>query len=100
MSHALRHEPWVYEPELDEAGWVPVGELLDAVRGLGPAWEQVGRGDLVRMVASSSKRRHEIDGDRIRDGAKLGDLYVVTIRTRTGEVGPPCKNCRTWVPGE
>jgi putative RNA 2'-phosphotransferase len=66
VSHALRHEPWLYELELDEAGWVPVAELLEAVRGLGPAWERVDRDDLVRMVAASSKRRHEIDGDRIR----------------------------------
>jgi putative RNA 2'-phosphotransferase len=66
VSHALRHEPWLYELELDEAGWVPVVALLEVVRGLGPAWEHTDRDDLVRMVASSSKRRHEIDGDRIR----------------------------------
>lgn len=66
VSHALRHEPWLYELELDEAGWVPVAELLEALRGLGSAWERVGRDDLVQMVATSSKRRHEIDGDRIR----------------------------------
>jgi putative RNA 2'-phosphotransferase len=66
VSHALRHEPWVYELELDAAGWVPVGELLAAIREVGPAWEHVGRDDLALMVASSSKRRHEIDGDRIR----------------------------------
>lgn len=66
VSHALRHEPWLYELELDEAGWVPVAELLQALRGVGPACERVDRDDLVRMLASSSKRRHEIDGDRIR----------------------------------
>lgn len=26
VAHALRHEPWRYELELDEAGWVPVAE--------------------------------------------------------------------------
>ena len=33
ISHALRHEPWLYELELDDAGWVPVAALLTA---LGP----------------------------------------------------------------
>lgn len=35
----------------------------------------------------------------IRDGAKLKNLTVVTIRTKTGEIFPPCRNCTTWVPG-
>lgn len=24
VSHALRHEPWIYELELDDEGWVPI----------------------------------------------------------------------------
>jgi len=24
VAHALRHEPWLYELELDEEGWTPV----------------------------------------------------------------------------
>lgn len=32
VAHALRHEPWLYELEMDEAGWVPVEQLLDALR--------------------------------------------------------------------
>ena len=65
VSHALRHEPWVYELELDEAGWVPLDALLRALRDL-RRWRDVRYDDLVRMVASSAKRRYEIDGDRIR----------------------------------
>jgi putative RNA 2'-phosphotransferase len=85
VSHALRHEPWLYELELDEAGWVPVPELLQALRELGPAWARVDRDDLVRMVASSSKRRHEIDGDRIR--ALYG--HSVPARILKVEAAPP-----------
>jgi putative RNA 2'-phosphotransferase len=66
VSHALRHEPWVYELELDPEGWVPVEELLGAVRDVDPKWQHVNRDDLIRMVSSSEKRRHEIDDDRIR----------------------------------
>jgi putative RNA 2'-phosphotransferase len=66
VSHALRHEPWVYELELDDAGWVPVTELLDALHTLGPAWGPLDREDLTRMIEISGKRRHELVGERIR----------------------------------
>lgn len=66
VSHALRHEPWIYELELDGEGWVPVDALLTAVREQGPRWSDVDRDALVEMIESSAKRRHEIDGERIR----------------------------------
>lgn len=28
VLHALRHEPWLHELELDEQGWVPVDDLI------------------------------------------------------------------------
>jgi putative RNA 2'-phosphotransferase len=31
VSHALRHEPWIYELELDQEGWADVGALLTAL---------------------------------------------------------------------
>ena len=36
----------------------------------------------------------------IADGAKLENLQVAIVRTRTGVVAPPCPNCQTWVPGK
>jgi putative RNA 2'-phosphotransferase len=66
VSHALRHEPWVYEIELDEQGWVSIDALLAAIQEQGPPWLLVSRSDLVDMIASSDKQRHEIDGERIR----------------------------------
>lgn len=66
VSHALRHEPWVYELELDEAGWVGVDALLRAVRELGEEWSAMGREDLEAMLAGADKQRHELAGDRIR----------------------------------
>ncbi len=32
VSYALRHVPWKYELEMDENGWVPVEQLLDALK--------------------------------------------------------------------
>ncbi|MDR1449461.1 MAG: RNA 2'-phosphotransferase [Propionibacteriaceae bacterium] len=66
VSHALRHEPWLYELELDEEGWAPVGQFLAALREKGQDWETVSRADLERMLSTAAKRRHELKGDRIR----------------------------------
>ena len=31
ISYALRHALWEYELEMDEEGWVPIEQLLDAL---------------------------------------------------------------------
>lgn len=66
LSHALRHEPWVYELELDEAGWVPVEALLIALRAENPAWSSLSEDDLANMIALSDKKRHELRDGHIR----------------------------------
>jgi putative RNA 2'-phosphotransferase len=66
LSHALRHEPWLYELELDEEGWAPLEAVLAALRQGRPEWRELSRGDVERVVDSSAKRRHEVRGDRIR----------------------------------
>ncbi|HVX45058.1 MAG TPA: RNA 2'-phosphotransferase [Mycobacteriales bacterium] len=66
VSHALRHEPWRYELELDARGWVPVEQLLEAVRPLRPRWSGLAAADLERMIATSQKTRHEMSGGKIR----------------------------------
>lgn len=65
-SHALRHEPWVYELELDEEGWTPIHALVAALRNDRVEWHDLTEGDLARMIDQSSKRRHEISDGRIR----------------------------------
>lgn len=66
LSHALRHEPWLFELELDDEGWVPLDDVLEALREERADWGTLSRADVERMIESSSKRRHEIVGDRIR----------------------------------
>ena len=66
VSHALRHEPWLYELELDDAGWVPVEALLSALRRADQNWSALTRADLVAMLQTAQKQRHEMQGDRIR----------------------------------
>jgi putative RNA 2'-phosphotransferase len=66
VSHALRHEPWLYELELDEEGWVPVEELLDALRVEKFEWASLTEADLAEMIEHSDKRRHELREGKIR----------------------------------
>jgi putative RNA 2'-phosphotransferase len=66
LSHALRHEPWLYELELDDEGWASLDAVLAALREERTEWGELSRVEVERMIESSSKRRHEIMGDRIR----------------------------------
>lgn len=66
VSHALRHEPWLYELELDDEGWVSVDMLLEALREQREKWKYLTVGDIARMVESSDKRRFELKDGRIR----------------------------------
>lgn len=66
VAHALRHEPWVYELEVDEEGWAPLGQLLEALRSKRGAWSSLERRDLEEMMRRSDRRRYEIRDGRIR----------------------------------
>ena len=65
VSYALRHAPWEYELEMDEEGWVPIEQLLDALHR-NNAWKDVTIADIMQMIECPEKKRHEIVGDRIR----------------------------------
>jgi putative RNA 2'-phosphotransferase len=66
VSHALRHEPWLYELELDGEGWSSVESIVVALRKERPEWTDLCEADLTHMIESSSKRRHEVKDGRIR----------------------------------
>jgi putative RNA 2'-phosphotransferase len=78
VSHALRHAPWLYELELDDEGWAPVEQLLLALREKGGDWTSLDRRTLERVVVTATKRRHELDGARIR--ALYGHSLPARIR--------------------
>lgn len=65
ISYILRHAPWEYELEPDQEGWVALEHLLEGLRRE-PEFAQVSRTDIDRMIANSSKVRHQLEGDRIR----------------------------------
>jgi putative RNA 2'-phosphotransferase len=66
VSHALRHEPWLYELELDDEGWADLDVLLVALRSERRAFESLSRADIEQMIAASTKRRYEVRGSLIR----------------------------------
>ena len=66
ISHALRHEPWLYELELDEEGWVSTELLVEALRTERSEWAALTNADIERMVERSEKKRHEMCSGRIR----------------------------------
>ena len=84
-SRALRHAPEEYGLKLDPQGWVLVDALVAALRAGRKGWEAVTRADVERMMATASKQRFEIDGDRIR--AMYG--HSVTAEIQHVEAAPP-----------
>ncbi len=85
LSHALRHEPWLYELELDDEGWAPLDAVLAALRDESEEWRGLSLADVERVIETSSKRRHEISGGRIR--AMYG--HSVPGRLRREPASPP-----------
>ena len=66
LSHALRHEPWLYELELDADGWAEVPAVLVALRQERAEWSDLSEADLAEMIRQSSKQRYEMTDERIR----------------------------------
>lgn len=66
VSHALRHEPWLYELELDAEGWVDVDALLRALRNIRAEWTHLSTADLAEVIGSSPKKRHELIDGKVR----------------------------------
>lgn len=77
LSLVLRHEPERVGLELDNAGWVGVTDLLDAVNRNGIS---LGLDQLKHVVATNDKKRFEFseDGQRIR--ARQGHSVEVDLQ--------------------
>ena len=66
ISHALRHEPWLYELELDDEGYTSLRTLIESLQRKGGCWEGLSRQHVEETISRSEKVRHEIRGDQIR----------------------------------
>lgn len=66
VSYALRHAPWEYGLKLDEEGFAPIGQLIDALNAKRSSSRQVSEANLQHMIETAEKARHEIRNDCIR----------------------------------
>ena len=84
ISYALRHAPWKYELEMDDEGWVSLGQLLQSIQ-CNKIWCDVTEENIVDMITKSEKKRHEISEGRIR--ANYG--HSVPMKISKEEKKPP-----------
>jgi putative RNA 2'-phosphotransferase len=66
LARILRHKPWLYELELDDEGWTSLAALLEGLHGHRQEWQNLTVADIEEVIATSTKRRYEIQGERIR----------------------------------
>lgn len=84
LSLVLRHRPEEIGIELDEAGWVEVERLLEALSAHG---KQVAREQLEHVVAASDKQRFAVSGDGVWIRANQGHSVEVELGYEPAE--PP-----------
>ena len=65
ISYALRHAPEEYGLNLDKEGWIPVEDLINALKKREKYFALTVQ-DIAVMIQMSDKKRHELVGDRIR----------------------------------
>jgi putative RNA 2'-phosphotransferase len=66
MAFALRHHPERFGLFLDDEGWVPVEDLLLALRNHQSDWQQLRAEDFAAVIAQSEKQRYEMRDGMIR----------------------------------
>ncbi|WP_442860530.1 RNA 2'-phosphotransferase [Arthrobacter sp. zg-Y820] len=66
LSHALRHAPEEYGLELETEGWAPVGDVIPALRLMGPEWAVDGKVLHPSLGFIGSGRHRRIRGWKVR----------------------------------
>ncbi len=84
LSLVLRHRPEIIGITLDDAGWIGVSELLDALARYG---KPLSRQELETLVAASDKQRFAFSVDHSRIRANQG--HSVTVELGLAPVVPP-----------
>ena len=66
IAYALRHHPEAFDLEIDRDGWTSITDFIFALKLHQPQWDGVSKRDFEQVISSNSKKRFEIQGDRIR----------------------------------
>ena len=66
VSYALRHEPWVFEFELDDAGWIEIETLILALKKYQPKMGGIDKSHFQKIIDQSNKTRFEMNEHQIR----------------------------------
>lgn len=74
LSLVLRHKPWILGLELDEEGFVPIKDLIEALKRKGFFLDER---EVFLLVERDEKGRFEISGGKIR--ARYGHSIPVRI---------------------
>ena len=56
ISHALRHQPSLYNLELDRDGWIDVNLLVESIQKVDEKFTFLSVADIEEMIATSKKR--------------------------------------------
>ena len=65
IAYALRHSPDKYGLKIDQYGWTSLNDLLNCLKAT-ETWKDITKEDIIKMIDKSSKKRYEINEDRIR----------------------------------
>lgn len=76
LSLVLRHQPQSIGLVLDEAGWVPVDDLIEKANAAG---KRLDRTLLQRVVETSDKQRFALSADGLRIRANQGHSIDVAL---------------------
>lgn len=75
VSHALRHEPELYNLKLDPNGWVLLSELVTTLNSQGV---KVDENHIYKMIELSENKRHQVLDGKIRAyyGHSISDKII------------------------
>jgi putative RNA 2'-phosphotransferase len=76
LSYVLRHKPESIGLTIDAQGWALIDEVIDKGKANGTVFS---RADLLKLVASSDKKRFSVSEDELRIRAAQGHSVTVDL---------------------
>ncbi|MHB8604400.1 MAG: RNA 2'-phosphotransferase [Thermoplasmatota archaeon] len=84
MAGVLRHFPEKFGVEMDEHGWVDIGEFVERLRDSKDRLHWIKAYHIVAIAATDPKGRYQIEGDKVR--ATYGHSLKVDLDLPTEDI--------------